>query len=172
MSKMLQHQIRFIIATLIVVAIGGFLWGWVGIALYFETGFVAIAIGFLAGFVASLYFERENGWIYPTLASSFSLLGIFIGKYMLFAYYADELFVMAEKSTFTLSLKAILGLSAKNLKAYMAYSAENFDFYDFIWSFLALITANVNARRVRKYKLGIYRLKQNVNRIIPGSKED
>ncbi|MGB0167265.1 MAG: hypothetical protein ACPF8V_10475, partial [Luteibaculum sp.] len=99
MAKLFNHQVRFLIALLIVVIFGGFLWGFAGIALYIETGFMAILIGFLAGFVASLYFEKDNKWLYPTSATSFSLVGIFVGKYILFAYYElDALFVEPEHS--------------------------------------------------------------------------
>lgn len=168
MSREFKHQIKFLIATLLVVIMGGYVWGWVGLALYIETGFFAIAIGFLSGFTASLYFERENGWIYPTVASWYALLGIFIGKYILFAYYAAELFVEAEASKFEIAGKALLTLNGKNLKGYIEYSSETLNFYDLVWAILAIITANVNARRVRKYKLALYRFKQKIKKGIFG----
>lgn len=167
MAKLFNHQVRFLIALLIVVIFGGFLWGFAGIALYIETGFMAILIGFLAGFVASLYFEKDNKWLYPTSATSFSLVGIFVGKYILFAYYElDALFVEPEHSKLNLTWKALTRINLSKLKAYSDYTAENFDFLDFFWALLALVTAQVNAMRVSRYKLAIYRFKQNLKKAI------
>lgn len=163
MHRLFNHQVRFVLAVIFIVVLGGFFWGWVAISLYIQTGFFAIAIGFLAGFVASLYFERSNSWLYSTVATSFSFLGIFVGKYIIFAYYEqDALFVQGEYSKFYLSLKALLGITPKKFFAYFGHTLATYNFFDFIWSLLAIVTAYVNSRRVSKYKKALYRFKQKL----------
>ncbi|TXC82069.1 hypothetical protein [Luteibaculum oceani] len=163
MLQLFNHQIRFVLAVIFVVCFGGFIWGWVAISTYIQTGFFAIAIGFLSGFVASLYFERQNAWLYSTVATSFSFIGIFIGKYIIFAYYEqDVLFVQPEFSKFNLSIKALAGINFTKLAAYFQYTIKNYNFLDFFWSLLAIVTAFVNSRRVSKYKKALYRFKQRL----------
>ncbi len=82
---------------------------------------------------------------------------------MLFAYYElDGLLLLPHDSKLYLAWKAISGISVEKVKAYSNYSATHADFFDLIWAFLALITAQVNAMRVSRYKRAIYRFKQRL----------
>jgi hypothetical protein len=79
-----------VIGALLTGIIGGALWAAIAIMTEYEIGFVAWAIGGLAGYSV---FYLAKGYItqaHQVIAVMASLIGIVLGKYFIFGYYATD----------------------------------------------------------------------------------
>ena len=151
---------RFFISQLIVCCVGGILWGYFGISYYIETGMFAIIIGFLCGLVSSIYYSKTFSWIYVNGAVLFSFIGIFIGKYIVYAHlYESDLF-LSEQSKFIVSLKLIAGFGLSKYSRFVDFFYGNFSFIEFIWFTIAIIAAISTTLNFRRHKRFLNSLSQ------------
>lgn len=67
--------------------IAGILWGLIVILTNYEIGYVAIGVGILAGYGVYFASGRKRGAILQIIASAASILGILIGKYVIFYHF-------------------------------------------------------------------------------------
>lgn len=64
--------------------VGAVIWGLIAISSGYEIGFIAIGVGVLCGFGVLLLSRGGQGITYGLIASGCSLLGILLGKYIIY----------------------------------------------------------------------------------------
>ena len=115
------------LGALLAAVIGGALWAAIAIKTEYEVGLVAWAIGGLAGYAVVKLSNGRTTRVHQIIAVIASLLGIFLGKYFIFAYVVSEGFEGMFAS-------GLLSLFIDNI-------GEFFAAIDIIFVILAVVTA-------------------------------
>jgi len=118
---------------------GGVLWGLVAYAIKHEVGYMAIGIGFLAGYAVYLFSGKRKGIPLQIVAALSSLIGILIGKYVIFFAFvrqaiAKEYGAASAAKVSMVSPVAILTFFKDGLKGLVSG-------YDILWVVLAVYFA-------------------------------
>lgn len=75
--------------ALIAAIVGGVLWALITVWTEYELGLVAWAIGGMAGFAVAFCSRYRTSQIHQMIAVLASLLGILVGKFLLFGYFLN-----------------------------------------------------------------------------------
>lgn len=149
----------YLITLFSVSTLGGILWAYIAIKLYFETGAMAILIGFLAGLTTSIFFTKDRPFFYTFFTLLFCLYGIYLGKYLSYAHlYVDGTLVNPEASL-RLVLSLLSGITLDKIGSFKGFLSENFSFFDLVWLTIGGLTAllNINVSKIRQRKLWLHR---------------
>jgi chromate transport protein ChrA len=97
---------------LLAAIIGGVVWALIAITTSYELGIIAWGVGGLAGFIVAITAAKRINPVHQIIAVVASLLGILLGKYLLFSYYfngetLDGLFDSEVITTFQENLQAM-----------------------------------------------------------------
>lgn len=118
---------------------GGLLWAGLIIVTGYEFGYVAWGLGILSGYSIVLLANGNKGIPFQVISVTFSILGIFIGKYISYYYqYLKNAMIGEHGDNFGSSLSMFSGEAFQ-------YFIENIGLrlngFDLIWVILAVITA-------------------------------
>jgi hypothetical protein len=121
------------LAALAAAIAGGIAWGLVAKTTGYEIGIVAWAIGFLAGTAAALVASGSRGIPLQAIAIVAALAGIFLGKYLTFAWDLQD---------FAADRGVDIGLFSEDMRAVFREDYDVvFDWFDVLWIGLAVFSA-------------------------------
>lgn len=127
-----------VLGGIIAAVLGGIIWSFIVKKTGYEIGYVALGIGFLSGITVVTLTKGQKGMPLQIIAVVSSLLGIIIGKYLIYFDALKE--ILSEQY----GKEAIQDLSLLS-KDTFTFFIENLDLiaseYDIIWIALAFITA-------------------------------
>jgi len=127
-----------LVGGLIAAIIGGTIWGLIAIATDREVGYIAIGLGLLCGFAVVLLSRGKKGPLLQFIAVVASLMGIVIGKYVLFQYIVVE----SVKTEQGIEVASEIPYVSLNLIVYFGQNLVGMlGPYDILWAILAIVAA-------------------------------
>ncbi|WP_068614935.1 hypothetical protein [Paenibacillus tuaregi] len=122
-----QNLVLSILGALVAAVLGAVLWTVVGVSTEREVGYVALGVGALTGFAVQLLARKRTSRAHQIIAVIASIIGVLLGKYLLFAYIGnDGMDGMFDSNTFN---------------AFKEMSGDIFDAMDILFLALAVIPA-------------------------------
>ncbi len=118
--------------------VGGIIWGLIVIATNYVIGYMAWGMGWLAGFAVVTLSKGKKGLPFQVIAVLSSLLGIVVGKYIIFYHFLKQ-DVVKEYGAEAASNVAIL--SGKVMQIFIDDIGSTLSGYDLLWVALAVMTA-------------------------------
>ena len=138
---------RVTIGSLILVLVGGLLasleggllWAGLIIVTGYEFGYVAWGLGILSGYSVVLLANENKGIQFQVIAVTFSILGIFIGKYISYYYqYLSNAMMEGHGNNVASGLSMF---SEEVFQCFVQNIGLRLNGFDVIWIILAVVTA-------------------------------
>lgn len=79
-----------ILGALVAAILGAILWTVIGVSTNHEVGYVALGVGALTGFAVKRLANGRTTRAHQIIAVIFSIIGVLLGKYFLFAYAIND----------------------------------------------------------------------------------
>lgn len=125
--------------------VAGITWGLIVIWANYEIGIVAIGVGILAGYGVFWATGKKRGQSLQLIASATSILGIFIGKYIIFYHFfrkGAEEYIKAHPEEFDAPLSEVMNqfslFSSRVISSFFSNISEMLSGYDILWIILAI----------------------------------
>lgn len=118
--------------------IGGLLWGLIVILTKHEIGFMAIGVGLLAGYAVTVLARGRRGTALQAIAVVSSVLGIVVGKYVIFLHIIHQAIMKQGGAEAAASISPLSPVAIKFFFNSLPRLASGFDA---IWIGLAVLTA-------------------------------
>lgn len=131
----LVHWQYLVLASLLSF-FGGTIWALISITYDVELSAIAAILGVIQGFLAFIYMREKGDPRLITYSILFSLLGLFIGKYISYVHYYDWVISgVVDKSevTFSLLFFYIQSIDYVSVSDFFSYYKDSFSVYDFLW---------------------------------------
>ena len=122
----------------VAAVIGGVIWSYITIATNYELGIVAWGIGGLGGFGVLMLSQGKRGVALQVVAAGASILGIAVGKYLMF-YHAVKEAIAKEYGSDVAAMLSPISEEVLSLFGEMGHLVMSG--YDVIWIGLAAVTA-------------------------------
>ncbi len=116
----------------------GVIWGVIVITSEYEIGYMAWGVGVAAGYCVTLFSRGKRGLPLQIIAVTASLLGILIGKYLIFYHYLKEM-VLEEHGAEAAANVPVLSLGV--IQFFFENIVSLSHPMDLLWIFLAVATA-------------------------------
>ncbi len=116
----------------------GVIWGVIVITSEYEIGYMAWGVGVAAGYCVTLFARGKRGLPLQIIAVTASLLGILIGKYLIFYHYLKEM-VLEEHGAEAAANVPVLSLGV--IQFFFENIVSLSHPMDLLWIFLAVATA-------------------------------
>ena len=132
---LLVHWQYLVLASVLSV-FGALIWAYISISYDIELGIIASLFGLVQGFLAFIYMREKGDPRLIFYSFIFSLLSLFLGKYLLYVHYYDwVLSGVVDKSelSFSLLLFYLKAISYSSISDFIIFYRETFEAYDILW---------------------------------------
>ncbi|HEX9780993.1 MAG TPA: hypothetical protein VGB20_07255 [bacterium] len=119
-------------------AAGGLVWAWLVILTGWEIGYVAWGLGWLAGYAVVKLTGGKRGRVLQAVAAGSAVLGIAIGKYLIFWHTIKEL---ASQQMGKDVAAGVSPLSGELIRLFAEHFTSMLSGFDAVWVLLAVGTA-------------------------------
>lgn len=138
-----------VIGAALAAVLGGVIWGYLVILTGDELGFVAWVLGGMSGVAVILLSRGKRGIPFQLISVCSSVVGITIGKYIIFYDSVNKLFKEAYSAE---AAKDVSIFSVDLMRVFVENIDTTLDGLDILWVILALITAWIIPTRTRLKK--------------------
>ncbi|HIG98908.1 TPA: hypothetical protein HA231_05820 [Candidatus Woesearchaeota archaeon] len=136
-EKLTGKAVALALAGAIIASmIGGLIWGWITILTKYEFGIAAVGMGVIAGLAIVKFSGGKKGLPLQAAAIAASVIGIAIGKYVIFIHFAGK--ALSEELGTPISLSY---LSFSNISLFLGNIGIMLSFFDILWVVLAVAAA-------------------------------
>lgn len=125
-----------ILGAVLASLVGGVLWGVLTIVTNYEFGFAALGVGFLSGFAVVRLSGGKKGVELQVAAAAASVLGIILGKYIIFVHAVGK--VLAEEVGTEISVSYF---SPAAITMFTGNPGLSFGAFDILWVVIAVAAA-------------------------------
>ena len=133
-----QSIIKGVVGGILAAVTGGIIWGAIATWTNYEIGYLAIGIGFLCGLGVVYISGGKKGRILQIIATLTSLLGILVGKYIIYFYALKKELI---KQNGAAAADSISLFSIKVISVFFEMLPKMVSPYDALWAILAITTA-------------------------------
>jgi heme/copper-type cytochrome/quinol oxidase subunit 4 len=129
------HWQYLVLASMLSI-FGALIWAYISISYDIELGIIASIFGLVQGFLAFIYMREKGDPRLIFYSFIFSLLSLYLGKYLLYVHYYDwVLSGVVDKSelSFSLLLFYLKAISYDSISDFIIFYKETFEAYDIIW---------------------------------------
>ncbi|NOX55059.1 MAG: hypothetical protein GXP27_11610 [Planctomycetes bacterium] len=130
--------LRGICGGVAAAVVGGVIWGVIVIATGYEVGYVAWALGLLAGVTVVLATRGKRGVPLQVVAIASSVMGILIGKYVIFYHFVKK---AIEEEMGAAMARELSVFSVGLMSLFLESMGALLSGFDLLWVVLAVLTA-------------------------------